>query len=175
MSKGHVTHAERNGVHILRYFGRVDYMSAPAIQHYLERLLVVGGMRELVVDLSGAEALDSTNLGLLARINARVARTAGTRGLIISMNEDINEVLRSMGFDQTFDLVTDPTELCSERDQRIDAPCSSADELRSCMLDAHRALVQLSDAGRLEFQDVVRCLESERSSAPSRDSSHLLR
>lgn len=165
MPKGHVTHAERDRVHVLKYHGRVDYMSAPAIQRFLDQLLGTGGVDELIVDLSDAESLDSTNLGLLARANARVLRTSGMRTLIISMNEDINEVLHSMGFDQMFDLVTDPKELDASADARIDAACSSADELRSCMLDAHRALVQLSDAGRLQFQDVVRCLESDRSHA----------
>jgi hypothetical protein len=29
------------------------------------------------------------------------------------------------------------------------------------MLDAHRTLVSLSEADRLQFQDVVACLESE--------------
>ena len=90
------------------------------------------------------------------------------------MNEDINDVLRSMGFDQMFDLVTDRKELSAVRDERIDARSSSAEELRSCMLDAHRALVQLSDAGRLEFQDVVRCLESDRV-APSASDTHAAR
>jgi len=166
MPNGHVMHAERDGVHVLRYFGRVDYMSAPAIQRYLEARLASGEVEELVVDLSGAEALDSTNLGLLARVNARVSRVSGSKSLIISMNEDINEVLRSMGFDQMFDLVTDPKEIAGSCDARIDDTCSSPEELRSCMLDAHRALMQLSDAGRVQFQDVVRCLESDRLTAP---------
>ncbi len=29
MAKAHVTHAECDGVHVLRYSGKVDYMSAP--------------------------------------------------------------------------------------------------------------------------------------------------
>ena len=38
MSEGHVTHAEKQGVHILRYFGKVDFTLAPGIQRFVDRL-----------------------------------------------------------------------------------------------------------------------------------------
>jgi hypothetical protein len=37
----------------------------------------------------------------------------------------------------------------------------SAAELQSTMLEAHRALIRLSEAGRLEFEPVVACLERD--------------
>jgi anti-anti-sigma factor len=166
MPRGYVTHAEQNGVHVLRYFGRIDYMSAPAIQRFLDEMLARSGGDEWIFDLSGAEALDSTNLVLLARANSRVLRASGLKAMIISVNDDINEVLRSMGFDHLFELVTDMAPPSSARAWPIPAQAASPDELRQTMIDAHRALVQLSDAGRVQFQDVVRCLESDRSLAP---------
>jgi hypothetical protein len=94
--------------------------------------------------------------------------------LIISGNEDIDVVLRSMGFDQTFDMVPGAlpvsvaADVSAEPIEMIDSP--SANDLRQTMLEAHRALIRLSDAGRLEFEPVVQCLERDLVD-PSSDSS----
>jgi anti-anti-sigma factor len=158
---GQVTHAETGGVHVFRYFGKVDYMSAPAIRRYLDGLLEQGTVFGLVFDLTEADGLDSTNLGLLARVNQRASGLGGGKSMIVSTNEDINSVLLSMGFDQMFRIVTEPRVSGQAACDSIEAPPPSGEDLRQTMLEAHRALVCMSEAGRLEFQTVVECLESE--------------
>jgi len=164
MAKAQVTHAERDGVHVLRYFGHVNYMSAPAIQRFLDHLLEEGGVSGFVFDLTAADGLDSTNLGLLARINERARDAGSPEAMILSKNEDITDVLLSMGFDQSFSIVTDSQAPLTDAPAPIEAPPCTEQELRRTMLDAHRALVRLSDAGRDQFRDVVACLESDRAS-----------
>jgi len=169
MSEGHVTHAEKQGVHILRYFGKVDFTLAPGIQRFVDRLFddSISGM---VFDLTCAQSLDSTNLGLMARVNERLLEVGAANSVIISGNEDIDVVLCSMGFDQTFDLVpsggpkVESPRISVAPDARveaIEAELPSANDLRQTMLEAHRALIRLSEAGRLEFEPVVQCLESD--------------
>src|SRR6185295_3424542 len=92
-------------VHVLRYFGTVNYTLAPGLQQFLQHLLVGDQVSGLVFDLTAAESLDSTNLGLMARANEQVRESGAPNSVIISGNEDIDVVLRSMGFDQTFDLL----------------------------------------------------------------------
>jgi len=168
MSLGHVTHAAQHGVHVLRYFGAVNYTLAPGLQQFLQHLLVDDRVSGLVFDLSAAESLDSTNLGLMARANEQVRETGAPNSVIISGNEDIDVVLRSMGFDQTFELLpadphpSDPRLPEASADPVITAQASAA-ELQRTMIDAHRALVRLSEAGRLEFEPVVACLERDLS------------
>jgi hypothetical protein len=104
----------------------------------------------------------------MARVNERLLGAGAANSVIISGNEDIDVVLRSMGFDQTFDMV--PSNAPSAGDPRvsvapddraepIEAGSPSATDLRQTMLEAHRALIRLSEAGRLEFEPVVQCLE----------------
>jgi anti-anti-sigma factor len=161
MASAHVTHAERNGVHVLRYSGKIDYMSAPAIRRFLDELLDRGNVAGLIFDLSDAEALDSTNLGLLARIRERAESCHCGGSMIVSRNDDITEVLRSMGFEQIFDIVSDPRLGADPCSDCLDAANPSSAELRDTMLEAHRALMRLSEHGRKEFADVVACLENE--------------
>jgi anti-anti-sigma factor len=154
MPNGRVTHAEADGVHVLRYFGRVDYILAPAIKRFADDLVSHGDVRGWVFDLTEAEILDSTNLGLLARLGS------GGRNVIVSTSDDINSVLRSMSFDQIFDIVTAPPHTGSVADA-IGGATPSQRELGQTMLEAHRALVAMSESGRIQFQDVVAALESE--------------
>ena len=172
MPKGHVTHAERNGVHVLRYFGEVHFMLAPGIQRFVDHLIDDGSISGLVFDLTCAQSLDSTNLGLMARVNERLLGAGAANSVIISGNEDIDVVLRSMGFDQTFDMVPsgepkpEAPSVAAAPDgsaEPIETDAPSADDLRQTMLEAHRALVRLSDAGRLEFEPVVQSLERDPS------------
>jgi anti-anti-sigma factor len=173
MPDGRVTHAESDGVHVLRYFGRVDYVLAPAIKQFADDLVSQGDVRGWVFDLTEAEILDSTNLGLLARLAER-ATSAGadgaSRSVIVSTSDDINSVLRSMSFDQMFEIVTGlpvagtgPTAaLAGGEDIRSAGAASpSQREVGQTMLDAHRALMAMSEAGRLQFEQVVVALEAD--------------
>jgi anti-anti-sigma factor len=152
-------------VHVFRYFGKVDYMAAPSIRRYFDSLLARGGVSGLVFDLTEADGLDSTNLGLMARVNQRATGLNAAKSLIVSTNDDINAVLRSMGFDQMFRIVTESRAAASGACDAIESVPPSGAEVRETMLEAHRALVCMSDAGRIEFQNVVDCLESEQPSS----------
>jgi len=166
MTLGHVTHAARDGVHVLRYFGSVNYTLAPGLQRFLDAIIHDGAISGLVFDLTAAESLDSTNLGLMARANEEVRGAGVAQSVIISNNEDIDDVLRSMGFEQSFDVVHSGTAPEAEATPVPSEP-PAAEELQRTMLDAHRALVRLSEAGRLEFEPVVACLERDLSASRS--------
>jgi anti-anti-sigma factor len=163
MSLGHVTHAAQEGVHVLRYFGTVNYTIAPGLQQFLQHLLVDDHVSGLVFDLTAAESLDSTNLGLMARANEQIRESGAPNSVIISSNEDIDVVLRSMGFDQTFDLLSAEQRPLEASADPVDTPSPSASELQHTMIEAHRALMRLSEAGRVAFEPVVACLERDTS------------
>ena len=163
MTLGQVTHAAQAGVHVLRYSGTVNFTLASGLQRFLEQLIQEGRVSGLVFDLTAAESLDSTNLGLMARANEQVRDSGAASSVIISNNEDIDVVLRSMGFDQCFEIFPAGSTTLEGNAESIAADSVSATELRRTMLDAHRALVRLSEAGRIEFEPVVACLERDTS------------
>lgn len=163
MSLGHVTHAAQQGVHVLRYFGAVNYTIAPGLQQFLQHLLGDDHVSGLVFDLTAAESLDSTNLGLMARANEQIRESGAPNSVIISSNEDIDVVLRSMGFDQTFDLLPAEQNPLQTSADPVHTPSPSASELQHTMIEAHRALMRLSEAGRVAFEPVVACLERDTS------------
>jgi anti-anti-sigma factor len=168
MASGHVIHAEKNGVHVLRYFGRADYTAAPGIQRFMDDLVVHGRVSGLVFDLTQAENLDSTNLGLLARLAEQVRGAGGPRSVIISQNEDINCVLRSMCFDQIFDIVTEDSNAAARGGHEIRAGRPTQEDLRQTMLEAHRALIRVSRRRRVSRVGVSRRLRTRGALAEPR-------
>jgi anti-anti-sigma factor len=161
MPDGRVTYTRGDDRHVLHYFGRVDYTLAPAIERAADRLLVEDDHPVLLFDLSAATLLDSTNLGLIARLAERTRRPTQNRPVIVSRNDDITAVLASMGFDEIFDIVLDHPALAAHGTEEsvTDEPPSKGEMLQT-MLTAHRTLVALNDKDRADFEGVVAWLEA---------------
>jgi anti-anti-sigma regulatory factor len=168
MPDGRVTYASEGGWHVLRYFGRVDYTMAPAIERFIDALPHGPGdaTRPFLFDLSGARLLDSTNLGLIARVVERARAQGTTRSSLLSHCGDIDDVVRSMGFEAIVDLIDQrPAEVregasCGDEEVVTDDTASQGEMLRT-MLEAHRALATLDDEETGQWRDVVTMLEAE--------------
>jgi anti-anti-sigma factor len=164
MPEGRIIHAQQGRRHVLRYFGRATYPMAPAIERFMETLLQ--SEREpisLVFDLRQARLIDSTNLGLMARLAARVENGIGDRrAIIVSTNDDITDVLHSMGLDSLFQIVSDdPTLHEPGREEEIVLEPTGQHELMRTMIEAHRVLAQIDEKDRAGLEAVVAGLESE--------------
>lgn len=165
MSKGKVLHASQGGIHVFQFIGEIRYPLAPTVEHFFDSLFAAELPTGFVMDLTAATMIDSTNLGLLARLARRVEPKRVT---LVSNRDDINLVLESMGFDQVFQVVPNSEPLTAEREE---LPVAEADRRTLCgtMLKAHRTLMALNERNRVEFEEVVSVLEQhseeERSGA----------
>jgi anti-anti-sigma factor len=68
MTDGSILHASHDGVEVLRFVGEIRYRLAPALDRYLESVFAKPGLAGFVIDLIETDSIDSTNLGILARI-----------------------------------------------------------------------------------------------------------
>ena len=168
MPDGRVTYAAEAGWHVLRYFGRVDSTIAPAIERFIDGLPhgPTDVVRPFLFDLCGARLLDSTNLGLIARVVERSRAQGAGRSLVLSQCGDIDDFVRSMGFESIVDLTAQRPESvregasCADAEVVTDETTSQGEMLRT-MLEAHRALAGLDDQETGQWRDVVTMLEAE--------------
>ena len=159
MADGNVYYAERDGTVVIRFLGDIRYSIAPALDRFLDAQFARQDLQAIIVDLSDAESIDSTGLGLLARIANFLRQRDGSRPLLFSSQPDINAVLSSICLDTAF----------IHCDQRPDLAAGSAlpagkpseRELAQTVLDAHRLLCAMNDTNRAQFQDVVEAFERE--------------
>ncbi len=160
MDEGTVLHAGHEGVEVLRYVGDIRYTLAPSLQNFLDGLLAGARPAGFVVDLQDTTTIDSTNLGLLARLAQRLRDESGLRLTVICGGPDIEEILRALGLDEVFDLVAQGESRVSGGDPVVLGEPSAGDMART-VLEAHRALMALNERNRDQFRDVVALVEQQ--------------
>lgn len=164
---GKILLAEQDGVEVLKFVGDVRVSLGPTISGFVNGLGQCEDIHNIIIDLTETEGIDSTSLGLLAKISLKCQESLHRLPTIVSSNEDITRILISMGFDNVFIIVNEaggevgplgelPTQLVSE------------DALRDQVLEAHRVLMSLNSENREKFRDLVEALENEQQQGPLR-------
>ena len=158
---GKILYAERDGIHVLKFVGDVRVTLGPTISSFLTRLGQCENFRSIIIDLTETEGIDSTSLGLLAKISLKTQDAFKSVPTIISPNDDITRILVSMGFDKVFIILK---ELITECGQLGELPMEIISEanLREQVIEAHKVLMSLNENNREEFRDLVEALESEK-------------
>lgn len=159
MAPGRILVGNGDGTCLLKFVGDVRLRLGAAFDEYLDRLLRTKRLTCVVVDMSATEGIDSTSLGVLARLAMCSQKRLGCPPTLVSTRTDITRLLRTMGLDDAFHIVTAPLE--HER-QLGELPRSelSPGDVRQRVLAAHRALMALNDDNRERFEDLVASLEA---------------
>ena len=163
MGNGNVLHASQDDIHVLRFIGDIRYPLSPSIDRFLEGIFAGPKPAGFVIDLTEADSVDSTNLGLLVRLATRMQRLDAKRVTVVSSRADINAVLNSMALDEVFDIVKD-TGLETDTAQEVPQEDTDRETLARTLIDAHSALMDLNEHNREMFQDVVTALEKNGTS-----------
>lgn len=162
--EGCVREARVDGVHVLRIEGEVRYTIAPVVERFLDRLFARAAVGSVLVDLTDATFLDSTMLGVVARIAGRMRALHNAKPTIVCKSGDILTLLRSMGFDQVFDVVSGASSGARGALPVVaaaDGSSPEARELARTVLDAHRTLAAMNPQNEAVFHDVVEMMERE--------------
>jgi anti-anti-sigma factor len=162
--RGKIMVGDHDGVYVMLFLGDVRLTMCTAVDGYLAHMLDDPCIRSVVVDLSRTESIDSTSLGLLAKLSIEADRRYGYRPTLVSTRPTITRVLTSMGLDDVFNLVEGP--LVREDQLGELPPCAASEEqVRERVLEAHRVLMGMNERNRDAFRDLVATLESEIDSA----------
>ena len=93
--------AEKEGYQVLKFVGEVRLSLSPALSGYLSRVRELEECRGMVVDLSETTTIDSTALGLIAKLGICCRETFDHTLSIVSPREDIRRLLLSMSMQET--------------------------------------------------------------------------
>lgn len=160
MQEGKILMAENRGVYVLKFIGDVRLTLCSTIDGLLKRIFGGDDLTSVVIDLTETEGIDSTALGLLAKIAVNAKEVMSRKPTIVSTRDDITRVLDSMGFEHYFNLRYQPIALDYSLEEApvLDDPC--LDSIRQKVIDAHRTLMGLNPRNREEFEPVVFALEN---------------
>ncbi len=158
MSSGRILVARQDGAYCLKMLGDVRLNLCTTIDLQINEMLADPALLSVLIDLHEAENMDSTTLGLLAKIAIGCRERLGTVPTIIAGNAAIERILNSVGFDRVFDLVD---ELPHSEQGLAELPLvqDSEEATRERIIAAHRVLMGLNPANRAAFADLVETLE----------------
>lgn len=164
MSNGRVLMANHQGDYVIKLTGDVRMTLCTTIESCLTSMVNDAKFNSVIVDVTEAEGIDSTSLGMLAKISRLSVPKMGQTPLLISSQPDITRVIDSMGFrDRVFTIVsdTDLSDAANLQEQNAGEP--SEIEARERVLEAHKILMSLNEKNRITFRDLVECIENQTS------------
>lgn len=161
MTAGKIQFAESEGTYVLKFIGDVRLTLCAALDAYIEKIFNALSFKAIVIDLTETRNIDSTSLGLLAKLSILSQERIGQLPTLVSTHEDMNRLLQSMGFDQIFNIMANSTPTDAEL-KDLPGQLLSEDRVRDRVLEAHRILMNLNEHNRAAFTDLVTTLESDR-------------
>jgi anti-anti-sigma factor len=158
MQEGRILAASHDGAYVIRMVGDVRLTLCTTIDDYFQHMFEDPNFTSVWVDLCDAEGIDSTTLGLLAKLALKVKEKYGFEPAIYSCDPGINRLLRSMAFNRLFEL---HEESCSNPEDVAEVPAvgGSEESVRQKVIEAHRVLMGISQENRDRFKDLITALE----------------
>lgn len=158
MSAGKILAARHDGTYVLKLEGDVRVNLCAAIDDYFQHMFEDPALESVLVDLCNAQGIDSTTLGLLAKLALRYKKQFGHNPIIYSSNTGINRLLDSMAFRKIFDIREQD---CNAATDVAEIPAVKGDEetARQKVIEAHRVLMTMSEENRERFRDLIAALE----------------
>ncbi len=160
MSKCKILQAERSGVYVLKLVGEVRLNLCSTIDAAIEAMTSDPDFASIVVDLSETTLIDSTTLGLLARLAIQAKQKSHFLPSIISTNPDITRIITTMGFENVYLILKEPAESNQQLTELAQQDITE-EELRTNVLNAHKVLMNLNEHNHEQFKDLVATLEGD--------------
>lgn len=163
MSTGRIQFAEMDGTFVLKFIGEIRLTLCSALDATIEKIFSSLNFSSIVIDLTESRSIDSTTLGLLAKLSILSRQKVGMLPTLVTTHPDITRLLQSMGFDQVFNIVDTPLPCGCLAD--LPSQDQSEDVVKAKVLEAHRILMSLSRSTARPSMT-----SSPRWSAPERNS-----
>ena len=166
MSTGHVEYASLNGTHIFKLIGEVRAQSCISLDKLLARIEQQKNVIGAIVDLTQTTFIDSTVLGILAKLGLKLKQVHHIQAVMLSTNPDITTLSNSMGLGQVFVILNycgDPN-VCTQTllDDNV-----NHNTMLCTVLDAHKTLMKLNENNQNMFEPLVKQLEKQQDTMDS--------
>jgi anti-anti-sigma factor len=161
MSAGKILVSDNEGNYLLKLIGDVRVTLCGSLNRHMETIFGSQDVKKVIVDMLEAEGLDSTTLGLMAKLGMHCRKEYGINVQVFCQNPSILRTLDCMGFEEIFDIIQEVPTIDAQL-HSIESVNSEVDEIRRQVVEAHKLLMQLNPENSKEFTDLIRALESDQ-------------
>lgn len=159
MRPGQILVADHDGVYVIKMVGDVRLTLCISFDQFIETMFNQSNFADVFFDLSEAEAIDSTTLGLMAKIALQGRDRYGITPLVYSSNPSINRLLQTMGFEEIFTIVNGLKPPVTP-DQSLESQSLEESRVKNKVIEAHKILMSLNQDNREAFRNLVKMLEN---------------
>lgn len=159
MKTGQILVADHNGVYVIKMVGDVRLTLCISFDQFIDAMFKSESFTSVLFDLSEAEAIDSTTLGLMAKISILGQERRGITPVILASNPSIQRILQTMGFGDIFTIV-DKLDAPVLAEQPLNCINCNEQEVKEKVLEAHKILMGLNASNADTFRNLVNMLES---------------
>jgi anti-anti-sigma factor len=160
MNKSRILYSKKDGMYFLKLVGDIRHTVSHRLDRFIKIVFYDQDFLDLMVDMTETEYIDSTNLGLLAKISNLMRERFERKPTILSTNKNITVLLENIGFDKAFIIVTD-TNWTPQKLSEISDAADNEKDAAMRILDAHRTLMELNEKNKDMFKSVVELLEKD--------------
>ncbi len=161
MSAGKILVSDEEGNYLLKFIGDVRVTLCGSLNRHMETIFGSHDVKNVIVDMLEAEGLDSTTLGLMAKLGLYCRKEYGINVRVFCQNPSILRTLDCMGFEDIFDIIQEVPNI-NVKLHSIESVNPEVNEIRRQVVEAHKLLMQLNPDNSKEFTDLIRALESDQ-------------
>lgn len=156
--------ARHEGNVFLKLSGHLTYSECGPLAEFIQHLAKEVDYSGVFVDLRSAELIDSTTIGLIAKLALVVSHGLSSKMTILSTVPAVSQSLVTTGLEHlavVLNTLTDgPTDGPYPEPESVESLPPSEQDIARVMLDAHKILMELNDRNKVAFSRVVDMLEA---------------
>ena len=165
LSAGKILVSDDQGLHIIKMRGDVRLNLCVPFDNYIESLFQNQTIERIIFDLSEAEGLDSTTLGLMAKLSVKSLQDKQVKPVVIGASPGIDRLLDMMGIKEFCEFLNLPSPLNNEAPEKfknLQMQGESLDEskVKQKIIESHLVLMDLSEDNENKFKDLIKTLEN---------------
>ena len=130
------------------------------LEDHCREVLSAQRIEAVKVDINGAVNLDSTTLGVLAKVGMLVKQELGVLPVLYCIDEDLLRLVLSMSLDTVFEIENSLLRDLPHCDT-VRFVDSEEDLVKGAVIDAHRTLMDIDERNVEKFEGLVNTLEGE--------------
>jgi len=156
--EGSIFSARLETIEYIKFVGVIRYTQCTGLEAYIESLFESPSFSEMVIDLNEADMLDSTALGLLARISIEYKKISDKKAVLFLQSGELAHILKRVCFDQVFNIIAKSKNKNDMNFVELNSISKSEDEVMEYVIEAHKNLAKISEKNQHYFTDITQAL-----------------
>lgn len=157
-SKANLVITEKNGVCSIKVSGRANFECGIPLRSFSKNF--GDNIKRIIIDLGECESMDSTFMGILTMLSLKTKKMNIPLELL-NTSASVRALLRGLGVEKMFDFIDGSAVEIEEPGATAEADNASRTEAARTVVEAHKALMNVSLDNIAKFEKVVEFAEND--------------